>query len=510
MTTPPPDEPNGADRPNQHADDGAEPTEPVQDAPATDDAVEPDDVEHTAKLPDAVAPEGDASAATDESTETERLRAELARLEARLEETVPAPAPTGSRASGFFRTIAVIVCGLLVALLAPLSVVATWANDQMSDTDRYVATVAPLADDPAVQRAVTDRISNAIIERLDVRALTQEAVDALTKQGLPPRASTSLSALITPLTNGVNNFIHDQVAKLVESDAFSAAWEQANREAHAQMVALLTGDTEGGAVEVEGNAVKLNLAVLIDTVKQRLVEAGFTLAGNLPAVSAEFTIFQSADIARAQNGFRVLNAVARALPFIALGLFFLGIFAARRRRRALFGMSLVVAGSMLLLGALLNVFRIIYLDAVPADQLPPDAAAVIYDQTVRFIRFNLRAVLVLFLAIAIVAWVSGPEPGQVAVRRAGTKTFDAVRHGSDRAGLDTGAFGEALGRSKNVIRAVIGGAVIVVYVMAAHPTGSFTLWLLAIALLLLVIVEVLARDPRPEPEPVSEGSAPAR
>ena len=41
MTTPPPDEPNGADRPNQHADDGAEPTEPVQDAPATDDAVEP-------------------------------------------------------------------------------------------------------------------------------------------------------------------------------------------------------------------------------------------------------------------------------------------------------------------------------------------------------------------------------------------------------------------------------------------------------------------------------------
>jgi hypothetical protein len=119
-------------------------------------------------------------------------------------------------------------------------------------------------------------------------------------------------------------------------------------------------------------------------------------------------------------------------------------------------------------------------------------------------------VLVLFLAIAIVAWVTGPEPAPTAVRRAGTRTFDVVRHGSDRAGLDTGVFGEALGRYKNVIRAVIGGAVIVVYVMAAHPTGSFTLWLLAIALLVLVIVEVLSRNPdRPGEAPVEDGSAPA-
>src|SRR5262245_50684927 len=341
-TTPPPD---GSDGPDEGADETAEPTGPV-----ADDTAAPDDVEHTAKLPDAESPAADAPSGAEEPGETERLRAELARLEARLELTTPARHPPGSRTSGSFRTISVIVVAVLVALLAPLSVAATWANDQMSDTDRYVDTVAPLADDPAVQRAVTDRITNAIIERLDVRAVTQEAVDALSDRGLPPRAATSLSALITPLTNGVNNFIHEQVQKLVESDAFAAAWVQANREAHAQMVALLTGDTEDGAVKVEGNAVKLNLAVLIETVQQRLVEAGFTLAGNLPAVSAEFTLFQSADIARAQNGFRLLNAVAHVLPFLALGFFALGIIAARRRRRALFGMSLVVAASMLMLG----------------------------------------------------------------------------------------------------------------------------------------------------------------
>ena len=502
-------------------------TGPEEDAPTTaegpDEGTEPtaeipgDGTEPTAEIPtepeaDAASDTGsEAASDTEPASETQQLRDEVARLEARLEESAAAPPPDRpGRTSGVLRGIAVVLCAVLVAMLAPLAVVASWAEDQMSDTDRYVQTVAPLASDPAVQNAVIDRITTAITDRLDVRAVTQEAVDALSSQGLPPRAATSLSALITPLTNGVTNFIHDQVARLVRSDAFAQAWEEANRQAHAQMVALLTGNTGDGAVQVEGHAVKLNLAVLIDTVQKQLVDAGFTLAGNIPTPSAEFTLFQSADIERAQNGFRLLGAAAHTLPFLALIIFGLGVLAARRRRRAVFGLSLVVAASMLLLGALLNGFRIVYLDAVPADQLPPDAAAAIYDQVVQFIRFNLRAVLVLFLAIAVVAWVTGPEPAPTAVRRAGTRAFDVVRHGSDRAGLDTGVFGEALGRYKNVIRAVIGGAVIVVYVMAAHPTGSFTLWLLAIALLVLVFVEVLARNPdRSADAPADDRSAPA-
>ena len=37
--------------------------------------------------------------------------------------------------------------------LAPLSVVSVWARSEVTDTDRYVDTVAPLAKDPAVQAA---------------------------------------------------------------------------------------------------------------------------------------------------------------------------------------------------------------------------------------------------------------------------------------------------------------------------------------------------------------------
>ena len=66
-----------------------------------------------------------------------------------------------------------------MAVLAPLSIVAIWARDIVSDTDRYVETVAPLAEDPAVQNVVIQRITTEIVNRIDVRAVTQEAIDAL-------------------------------------------------------------------------------------------------------------------------------------------------------------------------------------------------------------------------------------------------------------------------------------------------------------------------------------------
>ncbi len=42
---------------------------------------------------------------------------------------------------------------------------------------------------------------------------------------------------------------------------------------------------------------------------------------------------------------------------------------------------------------------------------------------------------------------------------------------------------------------------LVVYVMAAHPTGQFALILLGLTLLVLLVVEVLAKPPAPEAEP---------
>src|SRR4051794_9649148 len=352
-----------------------------------------------------------------ESTEIERLRAEVTRLQAEAADRERASTPPRSpgRSHSGLRWLGAGVLLVIVALLAPLAVVATWVHDEISDTDRYVQTVTPLASDPAVQQAVVTRVTNGIFTRLDVEAVTQQAVDALAAQGLPPRIANSLSSLSTPLANGVRSFIENGVGKLVRSNEFQQAWVAANREAHTQMVAVLTGK-DTGTIQVSGDTVSVNLAAVIDAVKKRLEDAGFALASRIPEVNAQFTIVQSADIAKAQTGFRVLSALARTLPLAALLLFAAAIALAPARRKALVLGALAVAASMVLLGAALNGFRILYLDSIPPT-MSQDAAAAVYDTLVGFIRLNLRAVLVLFLAVAAIAWATGPWAPAVAVRR---------------------------------------------------------------------------------------------
>src|SRR5437867_12904818 len=88
------------------------------------------------------------SLAPDERAELERLRAEVAELRQ----------GRPSRPRHIWRWSLAILLIVLGSLLAPLAVTAVWVNSQVSDTDRYVATLAPLPRDPALQRAVTDRV----------------------------------------------------------------------------------------------------------------------------------------------------------------------------------------------------------------------------------------------------------------------------------------------------------------------------------------------------------------
>ncbi len=437
---------------------------------------------------------------TERDDEVERLRARVNELEHQLDQapaTVPleVETPTGRRA-GWWRPATVTVLLVLVGLLAPLSVAAVWARDVVGDTDRYVETVAPLADDPVIQSAVADRITLELMSRLDIEGITQEALSALEDRGLPPRAAEGLAAMAPTLANGIEGFVHEKVTDLVQSDAFATAWEEANRQAHTQMVAVLTGEgTE--TINVRGGTVSVNLATVIEAVKQRLVDAGFGLAARVPAVQAEFTIFESTDLVKAQNGFRILSALAHVLPWLALLLLGAAVWVARDRRRALLAGALVVAGSMVLLGAGINLARGIYINALSDQVASVPAATAVYDALVVFLRVGLRSVLVLFLIVALIAWVSGSGSAPTSVRR-GTATSIAALRG--RSGLDTGRFGATLWQLRNPIRVAVLGGAFLVYVLAAHPTPAFTLTVAAIAGVVLLVVEFLASPPQtPEP-----------
>jgi len=413
-----------------------------------------------------------------ERTELDRLRAEVHALRRR-------PPPAGRHLGRWSLAILLIVLG---SVLAPLAVTAVWLKSEVTDTDRYVATVAPLARDPALQRAVTDRITIEVFNRVDVEGLTNQAADALTRQGVPDAAGTVLHGLAKPIANGVQGWVHDQVGRLVATDEFARAWTEANRAAHTQLVNALTGNGSG-AVVVRNDTVSVKLAPFITAVKQRLVAGGFTLAERIPAVDAEFVIFESPDVGKAQRSFHLLNALGTWLPVLALGLLAGGVLAAPGRRRALVGAALGVALGMVLLGGALAILRPMYLNRVPASALPSDAAAVLFDQIIGYLRDALRTVLAVALLILAAAYLSGPAPAAVATRRTVTRGVRTVR---GRLGVRTGPVGGWVGRHKRALRLGTVAVAVGVLVFWNYPTVGVAVAIAVGALVVLALIEVVS------------------
>ena len=436
-----------------------------------------------------------------ERAELERLRAENAALRAAQAQRPAGGGPVAERGGRQrWRTAVAILLIVVGCVLAPLSVVAIWTRNQVTNTDRYVATVAPLADDPAIQAAIADQITTQVFRYIDVQGLTNEVVNALSERGVPPRLATQLEALSVPIANGLEGFTRTQVTNVVQSDAFADAWVQANRVAHTELVKALTGEG-GGTITVENDTVSVNLAAFIQVVKQRLVERGFTLAERIPEVQASFVLFQSADITRARSAFNLLNTLGVWLPVLAIVLLVLGVYVAKEHRRALVGAAVGVAVSMVVLALSLAVFRSIYLDAVPASVLPHDAAAVLYDTIVRFLRLGLRTILVLALVVAAGAFLTGPSVTAVRTRQG---LCDAIGWVSGRAGFSTGPVGAWVEANKKVLRIGAVALACLVLVFWGRPTGKVVLGLTLALLVVLAIIEFLGRGRRPAPAETAE------
>jgi hypothetical protein len=432
-------------------------------------------------------PEGGRALTEDERAELERLRSQVASRDK----------PARQRRGTWPRTLVGYVLVALAALLAPLSVVSVWARGEIGDTDRYVQTVAPLASDPAVQSAVTTQLTNLVFQYLDVQGLAQQAVDAIASgDRVPPALAGRLDGLVAPITNGVHNFTQDQIGTLVRSDTFATAWTTANRAAHTAVVAALNGDTRAG-VTVADNAVTLDLAPFLAQVKQQLVAGGFSLASRIPAVNAQFTLFQSDQIGKVQRAYNLLDKLGYWLPFIVLGLFALGAYIVPNHRRAAIVFGLAVTVTMLLLGAVLAYVRHRYLDALPPER-SRDANAAIFDTIVRFLREGLRSVALIALAVAIGAFFTGHTIAAIAVRRWVNRGAALIRLGLSRAGLRMGGATAALAPRAAIVRAVLVVLAVVVLIFPAYLTPSYVLWTV---LGLLVALFVLAILVAPEPAP---------
>ena len=382
------------------------------------------------------------------------------------------------------RSLLAVLLVLLACVLTPVGIVGLWAKSQIGDTDRYLATVGPLAQDPAVQAAVTNRVTDEIMSDLPVDALITDI-----SPGDRPLLDALIGQVGGAINSGLTGFVRSQVEKVVASDTFGSAWIEVNRSAHAAVERMITGEG-GGAVQVNDDAVTLDLAPVIAQVKTRLVADGLPFASKIPEVHTDFTLVRSDSIGRVRTGLRALE-LAGGWPAVAAVLCAVGgVLAAGRRRRAAVTAALGMAAGALLLGLGLSVFRAVYLDKLPSG-VDQAAASAVYDALAHFLRAAIRTVVVLGLLIAVGAWLSGAGRAATSVRGVWQAAFGGVRGALERTGLRLGPTGRFVHRWKAWLGWAVVGAAVLVFLLWSYPTAVVAVWLAVAVVVVLGALEIL-------------------
>ena len=435
------------------------------------------------------------------STELERRIAELeaeneALRSGAVVEPPDDPAPVAYRAKRSWAwTLLATVLITLGALLAPVAVIATWVKADLTDTDRFVASFAPLADDPAVQAYVADQTVAVINENIDVAQLTSDVFDGVIALGVPPRAATALETLKGPAASGLQSLIESQVAAFVASDAFADVWATALRVSHTQLVATMQNDPDA-AISVGANGeVGVQLGPIVEAAKKALLDRGIEFANRIPTVDRTIVVAQSDAIPAAQVGYGVAVGAGIWLPWVAIALLALGVLVARRRAVALIAAAVALALSMAVLGVLLAVGQAVFATAAGSSGVPVNVSDVLFQTVVDGMRGTAVAVLTLAIVVAVVGWFAGPFETPRRLRGVARSAAAEVRGFAEERRVTTGRVGEWIYRQRVLVRSAIAviASLVVLFVRPLSP--SLVLWTLFVALLAIAVVELVQRPP---------------
>jgi hypothetical protein len=382
---------------------------------------------------------------------------------------------------------------VLAVLLFTLAVPGLWVRRTLADTDGYVAMVAPLAQDPAVQEYLARTVTNQVFDALGV----EDRLDARLAD-LAPR----LTFLAGPITDAIHGFVEDKVRQIFASDAFATYWERANRYVHDQLISALRG--EGDGLVVSDGRVVLNLLPIVNQALQAVSSVVSELFGrqiDLPELTGEevpveavtrieqalgidlpdrfgtVTVYDSEELAAVQDGVdlagRLMSLVVVLFVLAAAG----ALWASTRRRRTLVQLTTALAVVLVLERR----FAIAATSGVVEEAKPEnrDAASAVVDQVLgTLLRFT-GWLLVLTIGVLLVSLLSGPYPWAVRlrgwVRDIGAAVTGAVGRGD---GVPAASW---IGAHRDA--AMLGGAAVFLFVLLVADLSVG--WFLLVALLLL-------------------------
>jgi hypothetical protein len=387
-----------------------------------------------------------------------------------------------------------IIAALLIivaTVLAPVAIVGLWAERTLTDTQVFVETIAPLADDPQVRQVVATEVSASLVEAVDAETRLNEALGKLSG---PLAGLVDSPAIVDSLAAGINGAIESGVQSYTQGDRFGELWTALATDLQRAFVAAINRDTSDAAVTLQQGQLVLDTKVAAEKVQAELVAKGVPFADQLDRVPGRDVVL--ADTPRLQTAvdvLRVVLPVASWLWAVVLGMLVLGAVLWRPRARGLMwaGLGLGLAGGLTWLA--LRVGETSLVAAAPAGYggLLDSLAGIL----LRFLANALLVMVALGVAALLAGWLAGGA-------RSGTRVRDMItrpihRWSAPLADTWVGRFTSDHQMFVPTLRAVVIVLGVVVLFAAERLTPGQVLWtalLVGLALLLVEVVEGAGRS----------------
>ena len=253
----------------------------------------------------------------------------------------PKKRPRARRTRGIIAWVLVVLASLLI----PISVISAWAITTVTNTDQYVATMAPLARNQVI---INHLATKATDELFSTHAVQNKVTDLL-----PPKAKP----IVQPIVTQVKSYVHGVALKVFQSEQFGRLFDALNRRTHQTVVDVLTGK-QTKLTKLANDQVVLNLTPQLNQLIDQLNSRGVKLFNPIKPILTNqsglgLTVVSKSQVSKFSGLFNTLVTLGWAVPVIAVVLGVLGVVVAVQRRKTLLRLAVGVGlFTLLLLGAL--------------------------------------------------------------------------------------------------------------------------------------------------------------
>ncbi len=374
---------------------------------------------------------------------------------------------------------------VLASLLIPVSVISVWAIRTVTVTDKYVATMAPLARN----QVIVDHLAQKATDELFSTHYVQDQVTS----ALPPKAKP----IVQPLVNQLQGYIYQLALRVFESPKFAQLWDTLNRRSHQAVIDVLTGKQSPLTQKLEkGGKIVVNVSPALNNIISAADAHGIPYFNPLKSVLSKSNTLSVAIVSKDQvskfsGWFNLIVTLKWAIPIIALALGILAVVLALERRKTLLRLAVGVGLVTLLLLAGISLGRVTFLNQVSGHSFNRQVAAAVWDTVLRYLKTDLRWTLLVAVLVGLGCWLAGPARYAVWIRSTVARggRWVAAQARTLRAGAGRAAAGsDAARRSGAWVLEHVNGLRIVGVVVAALFVvfgGDLTGWSLLVILLLL-------------------------